>query len=181
MPISVICWQIVNLTSWGWSPARSHQRTQMLMPIAGNQNVRITLTSPPSSWVNHPPCTDSTRSPYVVIVDTSSIHHLLISFCRCLGHKPDDEQMLDMGFFPMSFKNVKTVFTFKVLDDFQLDNLEAKTTAYQFYLKLWRVTSLAFPHLVPVLCLASSPHQRSPSSNRITFISCIELAGNGVI
>ncbi|KAG1783468.1 hypothetical protein EV702DRAFT_1176575 [Suillus placidus] len=43
---------------------------------------------------------------------------------------------------------LETVFTFGVLDDFLLDNLECGTLAMNYYSKLWRMTSSMFPHLV---------------------------------
>ncbi|KAG2341740.1 hypothetical protein BDR05DRAFT_976855 [Suillus weaverae] len=60
-----------------------------------------------------------------------------------------DIQMFRHGFFPASFNRLKTVFTFGVLDDFLLDNLECGTLAMNYYSKLWRMTSSMFPHLVP--------------------------------
>ncbi|KAG1722601.1 uncharacterized protein EDB91DRAFT_1255997 [Suillus paluster] len=53
------------------------------------------------------------------------------------------------GLFPASFINPKTVFTFAVLDDFLLDNLECGTSVMNYYSKLQCSTSSAFPHLVP--------------------------------
>ncbi|KAG1723626.1 hypothetical protein EDB19DRAFT_1645171, partial [Suillus lakei] len=53
------------------------------------------------------------------------------------------------GFFPASFNRPKTVFTFRVLGDFLLDNLECGTLALNYYSKLRRMTSSMFPHLVP--------------------------------
>ncbi|KAG2738524.1 hypothetical protein P692DRAFT_201873906 [Suillus brevipes Sb2] len=55
-----------------------------------------------------------------------------------------------MGLFPASFTSPKTAFTFAVLDDFLLDNLECRTSVMNYYSKLRRVTSSVFPHLVPV-------------------------------
>jgi hypothetical protein len=43
----------------------------------------------------------------------------------------------------------KTVFTFAVLDEFLLQNLECKTSAQNFYSKLRRTTSKAFLEIVP--------------------------------
>jgi hypothetical protein len=97
-----------------------------------------------------PPVHDPNGNVYAVFVDISGIHHLSVQYCRCPGHKPNDEQLLDLGFFPATFKRPKTFFTFRALDDFRLDNLESKTSAYQYYAKLRRVTSPAFPHSVPV-------------------------------
>ncbi|KAI6147871.1 hypothetical protein BKA82DRAFT_4014997 [Pisolithus tinctorius] len=42
-----------------------------------------------------------------------------------------------------------TAFTFQVLDDFIRDNVECGTSTMNYYSKLQRVTSSAFPHLVP--------------------------------
>ncbi|KAG1725161.1 uncharacterized protein EDB91DRAFT_1254899 [Suillus paluster] len=60
-----------------------------------------------------------------------------------------DMQLFEMGLFPASFTSPKTAFTFVVLDDFLLDNLECGTSAMNYYSKLRRVTSSVFPHLVP--------------------------------
>jgi hypothetical protein len=62
----------------------------------------------------------------------------------------DDIQLLKMGLFPASFTRIRTAFTLRVLDAYRLDNLVCNTTAYQFYKRLRRLTSPAFPHTVPV-------------------------------
>ncbi|KAF8226535.1 hypothetical protein L208DRAFT_1301237, partial [Tricholoma matsutake] len=58
--------------------------------------------------------------------------------------------LLQSGLFPVSYKNIKTTFTFKVLDDAQLSNLECKSSAYQYYQKLWCMTSPLFPNAMEV-------------------------------
>ncbi|KAG2335602.1 hypothetical protein BDR05DRAFT_978930 [Suillus weaverae] len=65
-----------------------------------------------------------------------------------------DIQMFRHGFFPASFNRPKTVFTFGVLNDFILDNLECGTSAMNYYSKLWQMTSSMFPHLVPLMRVA---------------------------
>ncbi|KAG1727388.1 uncharacterized protein EDB91DRAFT_1253947 [Suillus paluster] len=67
-----------------------------------------------------------------------------------------DLQMFRHGFFPASFNKPKTLFTFRVLDDFLLDNLECGTLAMNYYSKLRQMTSNMFPHLVPVMLYHSS-------------------------
>jgi hypothetical protein len=86
----------------------------------------------------------------ICIVNRSGVHHLPVKWCRCPGHDPDDRQLFMMGLFPASFKRIKTAFTFQVLDDFRIDNLECKTAALNFYRKLKRITSNAFPDSVKV-------------------------------
>ena len=46
----------------------------------------------------------------------------------------------------------QTAFTFNVLDEFLIDSLECKTSAFSFYSKLRRLTDNAFPDTLPV-CL----------------------------
>ncbi|EDR10391.1 uncharacterized protein LACBIDRAFT_325386 [Laccaria bicolor S238N-H82] len=97
-----------------------------------------------------PDTEDSLGNPFVLVIETNGIHHLPLHLCTCPGAAPTDEQLLTSQLFPTSFQNVKTLFTFKVLDDFRLSNLTCKTSAYQYYLKLRRLTSPAFPKSVPV-------------------------------
>lgn len=85
---------------------------------------------------------------FVTIVDVSGIHHLPVVKCSCGQQNEEHVQYLELGLFPASYDLIKTVFTFSVLNDFRLCNLECKTSAYQYYAKLRRLTSPAFPKLV---------------------------------
>ncbi|KAI9431532.1 hypothetical protein H4582DRAFT_1822431, partial [Lactarius indigo] len=57
-----------------------------------------------------------------------------------------DMQLMMAGLFPATFCNPKTSFTFSVLEDFHLDNLECKTTPSQFFSHLRRLTNDEFPN-----------------------------------
>jgi CxC2 like cysteine cluster associated with KDZ transposases len=59
-------------------------------------------------------------------------------------------QLMAAGLYPATFHNPKTAFTFRVLEDFHLDNLECKTTPSQFFSRLRRLTNDEFPNTVPV-------------------------------
>ncbi|KAG1884252.1 hypothetical protein F4604DRAFT_1878716 [Suillus subluteus] len=85
----------------------------------------------------------------MVIIDKSGVHRLEIQCYDCPNALSPDIQMFRHGFFPASFNRPKTAFTFRVLDDFLLDNLECGTSAMNYYSKLRRMTSSMFPHLVP--------------------------------
>ncbi|KAH8987551.1 hypothetical protein EDB86DRAFT_2832248 [Lactarius hatsudake] len=87
----------------------------------------------------------------LTIVDRSGIFEMEAVFCVCSETDNQDEQLLQSGFFPATFKQIRTLFTFSVLDDFLNDNLECKTTAQQYYSKLQSLTSRMFPSLVPLL------------------------------
>jgi hypothetical protein len=73
-----------------------------------------------------------------------------VLFCACSKRSSMDVQILKTGLFPATFKQIETLFTFSVLDDFLTDNLECKTTAQQYYSKLQSMTSHIFPDHVPV-------------------------------
>ncbi|KAG2064539.1 hypothetical protein BDR04DRAFT_1035048, partial [Suillus decipiens] len=61
--------------------------------------------------------------------------------------------------FPASFNRPKTAFTFRVLDDFLLDNLECSTLAMNYYSKLQQMNLIMFPHLVPLIRVAQQWRQ----------------------
>ena len=90
---------------------------------------------------------------YHVVVDRTGVHRLRIIPCHCPDAPKQAERYthyLAMGLFPASFQSVKTVFTFRVLDDFRMDNLECKTAGLNYWHKIVRVTSNEFPKSVPV-------------------------------
>jgi len=93
---------------------------------------------------------DLNGRPILVIVDVSGIHHIRVEFC-CFHNAPTrEEQLMALGLFPAMFENPQMAFTFNVLDNFLLDNLECKTTALNYYSKLRRLTNSSFPQLVLV-------------------------------
>ena len=49
--------------------------------------------------------------------------------------------MMEGGLFPATFHNSKIAFTFQVLTEFHLDNLECKTMPSQFFSCLKRLTN----------------------------------------
>ncbi|KAG1857462.1 hypothetical protein F4604DRAFT_1882997 [Suillus subluteus] len=76
------------------------------------------------------------------------VHTHIIKYCTCTDAPSADIQLFQMGMFLASFSQPKTAFTFDVLDDFLLDNLECETLAMNYYSKLRRMTTGVFPHLV---------------------------------
>ena len=74
----------------------------------------------------------------------SGIFDMEILYCICTNAVEKDEQLINAGLFPSSFKQIDTAFTFTVLDDFLMDNLECKTTAQQYYSKLQSMTNRMF-------------------------------------
>ena len=106
--------------------------------------------------MDHPPksfhCVRTAKSgnPCITVVHQSGIFDMEILYCICSNAVNKDEQLMNAGLFPSSFKQIETAFTFAVLDDFLTDNLECKTTAQQYYSKLQSITNRMFPDSVPV-------------------------------
>jgi CxC2 like cysteine cluster associated with KDZ transposases len=94
--------------------------------------------------------TGKSGNPYMTIVDCQGVFDMEVLFCACSDGRSRDEQLLRAGLFPATFKQIETLFTFAVLDNFLTDNLECKTTAQQYYSKLQSMTSNMFPDNVQV-------------------------------
>ncbi|KAF8869525.1 hypothetical protein CPB84DRAFT_1755003 [Gymnopilus junonius] len=93
------------------------------------------LKNSQTNLVLQPSSRDQSGNPFIAIIDVSGVHHLPVVHCTC-RRAEDDILFLEMGLFPASFDRIRTVFTFNVLTDFRLSNLECKTSAYQYYQKL---------------------------------------------
>jgi len=96
------------------------------------------------------PTMDDHDLDYLLIVDSSGLISLPAIWCACEeAAEKHDLNLLDMQMLAASYQNIKTVFTFHCLDDYQLSNLECKTSAYQYYQRLCRLTNPAFQQSVP--------------------------------
>ena len=93
---------------------------------------------------------DANGNPWLTIVDITGVHHLPMHSCTC-AHSPESTfvQLLRLSLYPCSTERPRTVFTFRLLEDFDLDNLETKASAQSFYSKLRRITNNVSPQLVP--------------------------------
>ncbi|KAH9038693.1 hypothetical protein EDB85DRAFT_1860301 [Lactarius pseudohatsudake] len=113
--------------------------------------------------------TTDSGNPLFTVVDRGGIFDMEVVFCICSELDNTDEQLLQAGLFPATFKQIETLVTFSVLEDFLVDNLECKTTAQQFYAKLQNMTSKMFPNNVPnrYKQLLRASHQWRDLKNRM--------------
>src|SRR5229473_3374231 len=108
----------------------------------------------------------------IIIIDRSGVHEIGIRWCCCPDAPERDMQLMVAGLFPATFRNPKTAFTFQVLEEFHLDNLECKTTPSQFFSHLKRLTSDEFPNIVPVGHASISADNRLTCKYRTDIGSC---------
>ena len=105
----------------------------------------------------------------VVFVDVSGVHQLTVHCCQCPNSKTVDRQFVDMGLLPASIVRPKTTFTFWVLDDFQVTNLECHMAGTSYWHKLARKMSNMFPSTVLVCCCITKDLQGLTIATRITI------------
>lgn len=96
---------------------------------------------------NAPNC-DALSNQYIRVVHTNGIHHIALVFCTCQGHEKITTDLIYNGWVPTSFVRVRTIFTAAVLDHFRCCNLEMRSSAYQFFQLLRRVTNSLSPSKV---------------------------------
>ena len=96
-----------------------------------------------------PKGSDGRGNSWMTLVDITGVHFLPVHFCTCPNAPMRYIQLLRHALYPVSYDRPQTAFSFRVLDDFDLDNLETKGTAQRYYAKLCRLTNNAFPHAVP--------------------------------
>ncbi|KAF9487464.1 hypothetical protein BDN71DRAFT_1513940 [Pleurotus eryngii] len=94
------------------------------------------------------PSMDPDQNPYVLFMHMNGLHSLPYIPCGCGGLQERIAGAVQMRLMPASFTIFKTMFTFDVLEDFRLANLECKTSAYQYYQLLWRKTEPLTPQVV---------------------------------
>jgi hypothetical protein len=83
-------------------------------------------------------------------VDIIGVYHHKLRWCCCDNAEPHYAQLLRLGLYPASIERPETAFTFSLLDYFEVDAVECKTSANNFYNKLRRLTNSLFPQTVPV-------------------------------
>ncbi|KAJ7441787.1 hypothetical protein B0H11DRAFT_2251850 [Mycena galericulata] len=78
-----------------------------------------------------------------VVLHDNGIHEVAVDFCGCeneLVAGPPDIQLLRAGWFPATHERPQTCATLVVLEKYHLETLQAKTTMYDFYGVLEKLT-----------------------------------------
>ncbi|KAJ7642822.1 hypothetical protein B0H17DRAFT_960054 [Mycena rosella] len=78
------------------------------------------------------------------ITHTNGVHRTLVHFCAHTGGN-GVKPLMRAELFPATFDKPMTAYTFQVLKNFELHNLESKQSAYDYCGSLMRLTDNAFP------------------------------------
>ncbi|KAJ7900467.1 hypothetical protein B0H13DRAFT_2336571 [Mycena leptocephala] len=104
--------------------------------------LRVQLGHPPHQCCPEPMALHS----HFVVLHTNGIHEVAVDACDCenkLLAGPVEEQMERVGWFPATDQNPRTCATFACLDLFLLSTHQAKTTMWDFYGMLEKLTKNA--------------------------------------
>ncbi|KAJ3715761.1 hypothetical protein C8R42DRAFT_725564 [Lentinula raphanica] len=84
----------------------------------------------------------------MTLVDVNGIHATRVSFCQCMGHSKW-RQLFDANFFSATIDQPQTAFTFELLRQWMILNLQSKITAHHFVAALRRQTDNVFTGNIP--------------------------------
>jgi hypothetical protein len=90
------------------------------------------------------PNCDALANQYIRVVHTNGIHHIALVSCTCKGHETITTDLI----YATSFVRVRTIFKCSVLDHFRYCNLEMRSSAYQFFQLMRRITNPLAPSKV---------------------------------
>ncbi|KAJ7460506.1 hypothetical protein B0H11DRAFT_1923908 [Mycena galericulata] len=96
------------------------------------------------------PCPSPCGRGMFTVVDNNGIHSTRLSFCGCFELPPNkSKQLMRARLFPATTREPQTAFTFNMLKQFQLHNLESKKAAYDYLGAIRRLTDNSFTADVP--------------------------------
>ncbi|KAJ7857939.1 hypothetical protein B0H14DRAFT_3135672 [Mycena olivaceomarginata] len=99
---------------------------------------------------NGGPCENPSNPLLFTVVHGNGVHATKLAFCGCQEfpiNKP--RQLMRSRLFPATAKDPKTAFTFSMLKEFSLHNLESKKAAYDYLGAILRLTDNSFTADVP--------------------------------
>ncbi|KAJ6484788.1 hypothetical protein C8R45DRAFT_1075191 [Mycena sanguinolenta] len=99
---------------------------------------------------NGGPCKEPSNPLLFTVVHGNGVHATKLAFCGCRElpiNKP--RQLMRSRLFPATVKDPRTVFTFSMLKEFALHNLESKKAAYDYLGAVLRLTDNGFTADVP--------------------------------
>lgn len=92
----------------------------------------------------HTPCPSAKPFQRILVVDLNGAHHVNAQFCECNetpGWVEHYRQLLRVAWYPTSFNQPRTVFTFDLLDTYHKLTLQGKLNLYDFYSSIMQKTN----------------------------------------
>ncbi|KAF8125287.1 hypothetical protein EV363DRAFT_1402521 [Boletus edulis] len=100
--------------------------------------LRIQLGHPASQSCIRP--VPASTSDDFVVVNINGVHEVSLDFCGCETAQSRMKQLLRARLYPATVRDPRTAATFQVLQQFHILSFESKTSAYEFYSALARLS-----------------------------------------
>ncbi|KAL0062951.1 hypothetical protein AAF712_010172 [Marasmius tenuissimus] len=94
----------------------------------------------------HCPESNPDKYSWLTLVHITGIHEIFVDYCFCEGSVSHFQQLLDCRFFPGTVELPRTVFSFKLLQDFHIHTLTSKKSAHHYYNAIQRKTDPVLTH-----------------------------------
>ncbi|KAG2029346.1 hypothetical protein BDR03DRAFT_936849 [Suillus americanus] len=75
-----------------------------------------------------------------VVLDCNGVHEVRLDFCGCKSAQPHITQLLRVRLFPSTTTDPKSAATFRVLEYFQMLSFKSKSSVWEFYNTVARLT-----------------------------------------
>lgn len=105
----------------------------------------------------------------MIVIHTNGVHECRLEFCHCIDALAEPLQLMCLRLFPVTMERPGTLFTFSVLDDFQMLSLTSKIPAYDYWNVLVNFTDHVFPKNIQVCILMLIPVIYSDRCSRINI------------
>lgn len=106
-------------------------------------------------------CPNPSPEMHFTVATTNGIHATLLRYCQCIGGPRSvlKRQLMKARLFPGTMRDPRTAFTFSLLKNFHLHNLESKKAAYDYLGAITRLTDNVCTADVPVSLALSTPQK----------------------
>ena len=84
------------------------------------------------------------------VIHTNGVHTTKLRFCGCLAAPDKLTQLMHAKLFPGTPSDPRSAYTFAVLKEFHMHNLQSKCGAFDYIVSLRRLTDNVFTNKVPV-------------------------------
>jgi len=95
-------------------------------------------------------CSGTKEAIPFIITHINGVHNTRIRFCGCLFAPEKHTQLIQSELFPATVEEPRSAFTFAVLKQFNMHNLQSKCGAFDYVLSLRRLTDNVFTARVAV-------------------------------
>lgn len=93
-----------------------------------------------------------------IIVHSNGVHATLLRFCNCPDAPCKVDQLMSARLFPSTTRGPISAFSFAMLKEYHIHSLQSKTSAYDYFAAIQRLTDNVFTQDVPVSHSSLSKH-----------------------